>query len=172
MQFVCVMLRWYARGLRDIVEEIVAGGILSGPTSAHQTANRVSGPNSRVGASGKPGAVQSAGNQPPGIPLISNNFSDNQPDRRSSDSPACNRSASDQSDQSSPTLAGCEIRLSHKLMEEVLTGEVASIMTALSARAVVLRGELATQPDFSDFDPDEGAACVLRTFALPIVADL
>jgi hypothetical protein len=57
-------------------------------------------------------------------------------------------------------------------MEEVLTGEVASIMTALSARAVVLRGELATQPDFSDFDPDEGAACVLRTFALPIVADL
>ena len=63
-------------------------------------------------------------------------------------------------------------RVLHKLMEEVLTGELAADAPSLIARAAVLRGQLAAMPGFADFELDEVAACVLRTLALPPVAAL
>ena len=63
-------------------------------------------------------------------------------------------------------------RVLHKLMEEVLTGEVPSTQSALEARALVLRDQLSALPGFTGFDADEAATCVLRTLALPAVAAL
>jgi CRISPR-associated exonuclease Cas4 len=58
----------------------------------------------------------------------------------------------------------------HKLMEEVLTGESSEAPAALTARAAELLAQLwaeVVDPDVQQPDPNEMAATVMRTFALP-----
>jgi ATP-dependent exoDNAse (exonuclease V) beta subunit len=62
----------------------------------------------------------------------------------------------------------------HKLMEEVLTGELPEDASAFAARARMLMAELVIDADNSAPlpDPDEIAATTLRTLALPEIAAL
>jgi ATP-dependent exoDNAse (exonuclease V) beta subunit len=63
----------------------------------------------------------------------------------------------------------------HKLLEEVLTGETPDDAGALSERARALIGEIG-RPVMADpsqgLSPDELAGCVVRTLALPEIAEL
>ena len=63
----------------------------------------------------------------------------------------------------------------HKLLEEVLTGETPDDAGALSERARALIGEIG-RPVMTDpsqgLSPDELAGCVVRTLALPKIAEL
>lgn len=75
------------------------------------------------------------------------------------------------------TTQGGAVRgtLLHKLMEEVLTGEVAAAAAALQARAAELSAQLAASPaesPASGHSPIELAEAVLCTLALPAVAAL
>ena len=61
----------------------------------------------------------------------------------------------------------------HKLMEEFLTGELATEGEAVVARARALLGQLVTETDEEPRpDPSEMAGCALRAIALPEVAVL
>jgi ATP-dependent exoDNAse (exonuclease V) beta subunit len=62
----------------------------------------------------------------------------------------------------------------HKLMEEVLTGELAENLTALAPRARELMNELSVEPTSKDALPatDEIAATTLKTLHLPEIATL
>ena len=55
----------------------------------------------------------------------------------------------------------------HKLIEEVLTGEIAEDVGALEARAAELAWQLDDTPGATDFDAREAARTVLRGFSLP-----
>lgn len=57
----------------------------------------------------------------------------------------------------------------HKLLEEVLTGEVGANTTALQVRAAQLATELADAPGVAIIDPLELAGSVLRGLAVPAV---
>jgi exodeoxyribonuclease-5 len=61
----------------------------------------------------------------------------------------------------------------HKLLEEVLTGETAEDVAALTERArslVAALGRTAVEDPSRGLSPDELAACVTRTLALPEIA--
>lgn len=63
----------------------------------------------------------------------------------------------------------------HKLLEEVLTGETADDATTLTERAhalIVAMGEPIVDDPTSGLAPSELAGCVIRTFALPEIAEL
>ena len=63
----------------------------------------------------------------------------------------------------------------HKLLEEVLTGELADNIAALTDRASVLinmLGKTAVDNPANGLSPDELASCVTRTFALPEIIEL
>ncbi|URK86334.1 PD-(D/E)XK nuclease family protein (plasmid) [Rhizobium sp. RCAM05350] len=62
----------------------------------------------------------------------------------------------------------------HKLMEELLTGELVDELTTTTARARLLLEQLAhdTDDDRTRPDPNEMAAAALRTLSLPAIADL
>ena len=63
----------------------------------------------------------------------------------------------------------------HKLFEEVLTGETAGDAVALKERSLILissMGQTATDDPAKGLSPDEIARCVMRTFALPKIAEL
>jgi exodeoxyribonuclease-5 len=55
----------------------------------------------------------------------------------------------------------------HKLLEEVLTGELQDDAASLVERATVLGRELANSPGGADFNPQEAAQSVRRGLALP-----
>jgi len=63
----------------------------------------------------------------------------------------------------------------HKLLEEVLNGEIADDQASLTARATVLLGQLGhvSNPDPAEgFNDQEIAGCVLRTLSIPAVAEI
>ena len=63
----------------------------------------------------------------------------------------------------------------HKILEEVLTGEVGDDEEALTARARILIGMLGGRPDGREENGPQAAeiaACVIRTFKLPDIAAL
>jgi ATP-dependent exoDNAse (exonuclease V) beta subunit len=71
-------------------------------------------------------------------------------------------------------VAGGRIRglILHKLMEEVLAEDLPDTLEALQARAGRLNDELASEADAQTLDAEELARTVLRTLALPEVAEL
>jgi CRISPR-associated exonuclease Cas4 len=72
-----------------------------------------------------------------------------------------------------PLVQGGAMRGSilHRLMEEILTGELADRGSEIAARAKDLLSQLSESPETSRVDPDELAATVLRTLALPDVSE-
>lgn len=60
----------------------------------------------------------------------------------------------------------------HKLIEEVLTGELTDDADVLTARAAILKNELSGTSSISDLDPAEVACTVRRTLGLAEVAAL
>jgi CRISPR-associated exonuclease Cas4 len=72
--------------------------------------------------------------------------------------------------QAPPTVAGSRFRgvILHKLMEELLTGELESITSVVTERATLLRDQLISATAVGNpLDPDELASTALRTLALP-----
>ena len=80
-------------------------------------------------------------------------------------------------DDATPTIQGGRERgvILHKLIEEVLTGEIAETETALIARAETLIheiGQLTADDPAQGLVPAEIAACVVRALALPEIIAL
>lgn len=76
-----------------------------------------------------------------------------------------------------PTVQGGRERglVLHKLMEEVLTGEIAEVPAALARRAEELiraLGKLPVADPVAGLAPDELAGCVIRTLTLPEIVAL
>ncbi|MEA3153019.1 MAG: CRISPR-associated exonuclease Cas4 [Betaproteobacteria bacterium] len=74
---------------------------------------------------------------------------------------------------SSATIMGSAIRgaVLHKLIEEILTGEIEEAASVLEARAAVLLAQLGALEAGALHDPVEMAATVLRALSLPGVAE-
>src|SRR5690606_25559037 len=62
----------------------------------------------------------------------------------------------------------------HKLMEEVLTGEITDLQSDLQSRAKELIDQIVARElrDLEDLSPYELARCVTTTLAIPVVAEL
>lgn len=71
------------------------------------------------------------------------------------------------------TIMGSTIRgaVLHKLIEEILTGEIEEVRSVLSARAAALLAQLGPPEAGAAPDPAEMAATVLRTLSLPGIAE-
>lgn len=98
--------------------------------------------------------------------------SEDDPDRVHAETSAVVDATDDTPETPAPIGAGRIRGLAlHKLLEEVLTGELAETPTALTGRAAQLIGQLAGAPNTRNLpESSELAATVQRTLALPEVA--